>query len=128
MSAFKIVDKNDEAIRINKLDEEAAAFWGKEVHPKRYAFPGTSPNNWFDVIGWAIAHQGNYTSGWKNIALCLFEDIGAGVLNHGVTNIELTSEEELIKHIRTLKDIYNPFIALMNHWAAKGYKPIQIKE
>ena len=38
---------------INEIDEIAAKFWGKEVHPKFYATPKGGPN-WFDVLGRAI--------------------------------------------------------------------------
>jgi len=128
MNSFKIIDKNGEAVRIKKLDEEAARFWGKEVHPKKYAFPGTSPHNWYDVIGWAIAFQGDYTKGWKNVALYLLQDTGISLLNFRAHNVELTSEEDFIKHIRVLREIYEPFIALINYWSDKGYEPVQIKD
>lgn len=38
---------------LNEIDEIAAKFWGKEVHPKYYAAPKGGAN-WFDVLGRAI--------------------------------------------------------------------------
>lgn len=48
--------KNSETNHIytlNEIDEIAAKFWGKEVHPKFYAAPKGGAN-WFDVLGRAI--------------------------------------------------------------------------
>ncbi len=48
--------KNKETNRIyylNEIDEIAAKFWGKEVHPSLYAAPKGGAN-WFDVLGRAI--------------------------------------------------------------------------
>ena len=69
---------------MKELDKEAAEFWGKEVDSKNYANPfpeveGDSfaaiqtnalnrSQNWFDIIGRAIATQENYTTGWQNVA------------------------------------------------------------
>lgn len=45
---------------INEIDEIAAKFWNKEVHPKEYAYPGIPVDkflhsaNWFDMIGHSI--------------------------------------------------------------------------
>ena len=66
--SFEIHTKEGEAIPINMLDKEAAAFWGKEVHPKNYANPvkidpdmksidrirAEMSSNWFDTIGYQI--------------------------------------------------------------------------
>lgn len=46
---------------INEIDEIVAKFWGKEVHPKEYAYPGEPRDggwlhkpNWFDMLGHPI--------------------------------------------------------------------------
>ena len=45
---------------LNEIDEIIAKFWGKEVHPKEYAYPGEPLEygihkpNWFDMLGHSI--------------------------------------------------------------------------
>lgn len=52
--AFQFKNKETkQTYLINEIDEIAAKFWGKEVHPKHYAEP-KSGANWFDVLGRAI--------------------------------------------------------------------------
>lgn len=42
-------------LTLNKVDEIAATFWGKDVHPHNYASPYVrSFCNWFDMIGHPI--------------------------------------------------------------------------
>ena len=91
MNSFQILNANGQALTMAELDKEAAEFWGKEIDPKNYANPfpdkvadeGASfaermkidrdnalnnAQNWFDIIGRAIANQENYTTGWQNVA------------------------------------------------------------
>ena len=59
---FMIKDKDGNAITMNQLDEQAAAVYGCEVDPKRYAKPvypdegglSWAGLSWIDVIGWQI--------------------------------------------------------------------------
>ena len=90
MNKFQILNKDGKALTMAELDKDAAEFWGKEVHPKHYAnpFPDkvaderasfaermkienenalNNVSNWFDIIGWSVANQGNYTTGWQNV-------------------------------------------------------------
>lgn len=41
---------------LNEIDEIAAKFWGKEVDPRAYAYPGERiyAPNWFDMLGHPI--------------------------------------------------------------------------
>lgn len=48
-----------ETLTLNKVDELAAQFWGKELKKDTYAYPGeggmfSHAPNWFDVLGHAI--------------------------------------------------------------------------
>lgn len=162
MNAFRILDKNGKALTMAELDKEAAEFWNKEVHPKHYANPFpekkvskdasyseavrierenalNNTSNWFDIIGWNIANQGNYTSGWRNVVHTMVaENLGECLvrLNKdkpielaefvGDTEMHLGNswEEELYATL----NYYKPFVDLINHWAAKGYTPIKIEE
>lgn len=63
--------KNSESGHIytlNKIDEIAAKFWGKEVHPKEYAYPGEPKDrwihapNWFDMLGHPIEDLQYFTN------------------------------------------------------------------
>lgn len=57
--------------KINEIDEIAAKFWGKDVHPKEYAYPGKGDAwvhnpNWFDIIGIAIENCQYMKTKWGN--------------------------------------------------------------
>ena len=161
MNAFKILDKNGKALTMGELDKEAAEFWGKEVHPKHYAnpFPDKIADerasfaermkierenawnnnfNWFDIIGWNIANQGNYTYGWQNVVYTMVtQSLGECLvrLNKdepinlaafvGDTEIHLESSWE--EKLYSIINYYKPFIDLINHWMAKGYMPVKVE-
>lgn len=162
MNKFQILDKNGKAITMAELDKEASEFWGKEIDPKHYANPfpnkvadeGASfsermeierdnalnnGSNWFDIIGWNIANQGNYTSGWQNVAYTMIaENLGECLISlhkdEPIKIAEFVGDKEIhlgdnweIKLFHTL-NYYKPFIDLINHWAAKGYTPVKIEE
>lgn len=161
MNKFQILDKDANALTMAELDKEAAEFWGKEIDPKHYAnpFPKKVADenaslsekmrvkyenamndtfNWFDVIGWNIANQGNYTYGWQNVVHTMVtQSLGECLvrLNKdepiklaefvGDTEMHLGSnwEEELYATLT----YYKPFIDLINHWMAKGYMPVKVE-
>ena len=155
MNSFQILNANGQALTMKELDKEAAEFWGKEVDPKNYAnpFPEVGGNsfaairtnalnnaqNWFDIIGRAIANQENYTTGWQNVAHTLVvRHLGECLVNLrrdspiklaefvGDGNIHLEESCE-IKLFATL-DYFKPFINLINHWMSKGYIPVKVEE
>lgn len=157
MNEFQILDANGEAISINTLDKEAALFWGKEVQEKNYVSPATQREgegkyafisrqmsaNWFDQLGYAIANQGDYASGWRNVALYML-DCSDYLLEEEKETVELCTfnvtafdnvplaAAELSKHLAigliVKLEYAKPYVDLMNHWAAKGYTPKQIKK
>ena len=62
---FKNTETN-QIYYINEVDEICAKFWGKEVHPKEYAYPGEGGRwshapNWFDMLGHAIENLQYFT-------------------------------------------------------------------
>lgn len=162
--SFQILNKLGEPISIGELDKEAAAFWNKEVHSKQYADPSESKkegeseidflrrsmtSNWFDVIGYTIHNQGNYTSGWRNIVHTMISDslgtkfIGGKddesipvmkmrecieVKEDGSQAKTLHLEDEIEEGIYYTMKYYQPYIELINHWHSKGYIPKQVKE
>ena len=162
MNKFQILNKDGKALTMAELDKEAAEFWGKEVHPKHYANPfpdkvasedaplseiiriehenaRNNSSNWFDIIGWNIANQGDYTTGWRNVVhTMVVENLGECLVSlNKDAPIELAKfvgDKELhlgdnweIKLFYTL-NYYKPFVDLINHWAAKGYTPVKIEE
>lgn len=163
MKKFQITDANNTPIAITKLDEEAAAFWNKEVHPKNYANPfpdvivskdasfkekmqaemanaRNSSLNWYEIIGWNIANQGDYNSGWQNVVHTMMaESLGDCLLNinqgepikiaHFVEhdNNQLHLEDSYEERIYATLNYFKPFVDLINHWMSKGYIPKKIE-
>lgn len=145
--SFKILTASGEAIAINRLDEEAAAFWGKEVQAKSYTTPdepkgedeseiqfwGRQHGNWFDIIGHQIHSWESYNKmTWKSISQNLLADTtlldvllpdGTPVLWDNETGLEESIQVRIIGCLEYIR----PYIALMKHWEAKGYVPVQIK-
>lgn len=136
MNAFQILDENKVAISLNKIDAVVAKFWGVEVQKKNYATHITQGedesymsfvrrehgSNWFDVVGFSIAKQGDYTSGWRNVALAMLED----------ANLALISEDMVLsmntERLENLMEFYKPYIELMNHFKSLGWTPHQVVE
>lgn len=162
MNSFQILNANGQALTMKELDKEAAEFWGKEVDPKHYANPfhkkvadeGASfsekiqierdnalnnGSNWFDIIGWNIANQGNYTSGWRNVVHTMVtENLGECLvrlnkdkpieLAEFVGDTEMHLEDSWEEELYATLTYYKPFIDLINHWMAKGYTPVKVEK
>ena len=161
MNKFQILDKDAKALTMAELDKEAAEFWGKEVHPKHYANPfpdkkasedaplsekmrikyenaQNNGSNWFDIIGWNIANQGNYTYGWQNVVHTMVtQSLGECLvrlnkdkpikLAEFVGDTETHLESSWEKELYSIINYYKPFIDLINHWMAKGYMPVKVE-
>lgn len=105
--------------------------------------------NWFDTIGWNIANQrANHMNGWANvIGTMAAESLGECLLHLEDSKVRLVEFRPLIRYDKDGNEIpcqeiepdaemaiymtleyYKPFVALINHWASKGYQPKQIKE
>jgi len=130
MSAFKILDKDDKPIPINKLDDEVASLWGfKAEDAKEYAkelsreefskdykgcFEYASQSNWYDTIGWMIASEGKS-----------FQDI----LNYySEVMKDFIGQKDEDGNIITLETIYPKRVLILNTWINKGYQPKQVFE
>lgn len=109
MKSFQIRTKENKAISLNQLDEEAAQLWGKSVSNKKWAFPFELTNNmlqnimisslnWFDIIGFAIARKPVTT--WDDVINNMTEDSG--------------------------EEGYEPFMDLISLWKGKGYIPVTL--
>ena len=157
MKKFQVLNQDGVALTMSQLDEEAAAFWGKEVHPKNYAnpFPEVMPKddsikaridaevanarqnslNWYDIVGYTIANQGNYTTGWNNVINSLIsENLGRAIIGEQFElpefiqiGDELHLPRRIEMRINAVLNYFKPFINLMKHWECKGYTPISIE-
>lgn len=156
--SFQIHNSEGIAIPINKLDEEAAIFWGKEIEPKNYACPQKKEEgegnwhyisrcaNWFDVIGYCIHSPGYACSGWSNVVATMitepigmkFIDTSEGYKDRPIPIVEFVSDPNTLGQMHLPNNIeekiwgvltfYKPYIELINHWQSKGYIPVQIKD
>ena len=154
MNSFQILDKEGNAIPINKLDEIAAKFWNQEPDSKKYAVPLPQSafkdeldfciqGNWFDVIGWNIAYQGLNCRGWANVVASIIDHMNMNFINteEGYINkpVELAQFEKSGENSLSLPkeieiSIYatlkwaKPYVDLINHFYSLGYIPKQIKD
>lgn len=157
MKKFQILNQDGVALTMSQLDEEAAAFWGKEVHPKNYANPFSevmpkddsikaridaevanarqNSLNWYDIVGYTIANQGNYTTGWNNVINSLIsENLGRAIIGEQFElpefiqiGDELHLPRRIEMRINAVLNYFKPFINLIKHWESKGYTPVSIE-
>lgn len=157
MKKFQILNKDGVALTMSQLDGEAATFWGKEVHPKNYAnpFPDVMPKddsltsyieaeienarhnslNWYDIVGYTIANQGDYTTGWNNIINTMVsENLGRAIVGEQFElpefiqiGDELHLPRRIEMRINAVLNYFRPFVDLIKHWESKGYTPISIE-
>ena len=139
MNSFRILNTEGKAMTMGELN--------KEVHPKNYANPfpdvivsenasfkekmqaemanaRNSSLNWYGIIGWNIANQGDYTSGWQNVVHTMMaESLGNCLLNINQLHLEDSYEARIYATLNYFK----PFVDLINHWMSKGYTPEKIE-
>ena len=123
-----------------------AEFWKVESHLKYYAQPinsdGVKTINWYDSIGWRIANTTHTYNGWKGVISDLMsatlgdifiKDSVEGSNNVDIFWFETTDDKNFTLprsaeiQLFTTLIYFKPYIDLINHWASKGYKPVQIK-
>ena len=137
MNEFQILDTNGEPISMNILDHQACTVWGhQEPHEKAYVSPKPRSafdeegvkgdfeymrqTNWFDAIGWAIATQGNYTTGWDNVKCKLMAIQIEG-------NVLKPIEDQIVSLVFANKYLA-PYFELISIWQMAGFTPKQIKK
>ena len=156
MAGFQIKNAEGIAISINDLDEEAAAFWNKEIKEKSYADPTpefTNPdnlegdelflakmkyefnhrNNWYDAIGWYIAESKAIeypdTISWKNVMNAM---MGNSLLDCFMKrdDIEICDPFNIpspcMENLQGTLLYYQPYFQLIKHWKDKGYIPVRV--
>lgn len=148
--SFQILNKEGQAIGINVLDAEAAELWGKKVEPQWYADPEPprrpdessaqyyrrcGRGNWYDIIGYNIHEpKSDWTTGWNNIKASLWVVQATSMYEHLYDDKTYKDEEsdkeytQLDIVIMATKQYLKPYFDLIDHWEAKGYRPVQIKE
>ena len=119
---FQIIGSDGIPLTLMELDAQAAAFWNQEIDSKYYAQPkSNSLGNWFDNIGWGIAHhphKGHGKNNWKSVKQQMLEV-------HTYSFVEYTPEEAGVKMCQLFRSL-KPYYDLIDHWAAMGYKPEQL--
>ena len=130
MSAFQILDKNNNPISIKNLDEEVCKIVGNEIDEKEYCrlgkrsdYPNTNrgemdyllrTSNWYDTIGWMIAKENKS-----------FQDI---IDYYKETMKAFLGKTDENGEIITIERIYPYEIKVLNTWIEKGYTAKQIIE
>lgn len=109
--AFEILDKENNAIQLDELDKQAAAFWGVDYSTSQYAKPKMHGENWFDIIGWEISHEN--CNRWEQVR----DGLKARCGRYSDNGSEF--DQYLI--------FFKPFLDLVKHWAELGHKPRFIK-
>lgn len=123
MNSFQILDSDNNPVNIFKLDMLACELWNVKSDPKQYAKPiHNNVGNWYDVIGFNIAHQGHYTNGWNNVKLAI---IRTECEHHA--NLILNGQDHTVG-FKDIIDSYKSYFDLINFWDELGYKPKQIKD
>lgn len=128
MSAFQILDKNNNAIPINKLDKEVCELVGNEQDNKYYCTLGkredypdgfkgkwefhSRTTNWYDSIGWMIASEGKSLQDIIDYYTNVMKDFIGKKDENGV--------------IITLESIYPYHTKVLNSWINKGYTTKQL--
>jgi hypothetical protein len=125
---FQINDKDGAGVPISQLDREAAAFWGVEIEARSYASPTHFGMSWYDIIGFYISRQGNYTSGWRNVAVSIFSCLleGLPVNMQEKETVAILPINEVMMSIEKKIDAMQPYIELINHWQSMGYQPVKV--
>ena len=146
---FQIKNKDGQALAINKIDEEVAAFWGIPVHPKNYASPikefvlpeGYKKEddkgvlwkkhfdsirdritlNWFDQLGYII-HSRNVTT-WEQL-----REIYIAPYKKLVEEYKDTEEYEDAKRVILEEGNSKKLMDLIDFWESKGYTPHPVKD
>jgi hypothetical protein len=123
MSGFRIKDKDDAYISINDIDAIAAKFWGVEVSKQKYACPKQAQTNWFDMIGYAIANPGYYTTGWRNV-ICTFQSTLMDGVVCGPDGI-IFDMESTIDLAKSAIEYSWPYVELVQHFIELGFVPVK---
>jgi hypothetical protein len=124
MNAFQILNKEDQAISINELDQEVCELVGVSQDKKYYCRLGKreefkseldylwKTSNWYDTIGWMIASEGKS-----------FQDI---LDYYTDTMKEFIGQKDENDTVITLEYIYPYHTKLLTNWINKGYIAKQV--
>lgn len=130
---FQILDKEGNAIPINTIDEMVCEYWKVPVKKDSYAMPLTRDKfpkdikgsmeyhmqqNWYDKIGWLISQDKHVT--WKSlkgdIIACQKDLLAESLYNDDIMDL-----------IKILRELYKPWLDLINHFESLGYQPKSVE-
>lgn len=137
---FQILNKNNDPIKMNDLDAEAAKLWGHEVDKSSYAVPKEQgdyadttkgrmaylrQSNWFDVVGHMIhspTTKTPYYKGWKEVKKnLLLMHMESSMLKEDGSVEDGMHIKDMFEYVA--EDYLKPYLDLIDHWADKGYTP-----
>lgn len=127
LPAFQILDKNNNPIAINQLDEEICKLLNIDITPKKYAvfrsrdefsddlrgqIEYDTQTNWYDSLGWMIATGKN------------FQDI---IEEYNNVFKDFLNKKDENGNVLTLEVIIPGKMKVLNYWINSGYTPKSIK-
>lgn len=119
--------QNNETLTINKIDEIAAEFWGKEVSKTHYATPLSDEFsiNWFDVLGHAIEdlqYGNNHYDGKDHFVWATKRDKAVFSMPTVASMIifQFTRNEDSAEHTLEMVKLLEPYIKLCYHLHSLG--------
>jgi hypothetical protein len=119
--AFQIQTPEGVAIPLNKLDEEAAAFWRVPTRVREYVKPSNGKDNWFDSIGWYISSPRlYYATSWDNVKCNIYSIL--------LMDLALYTMDVQLLKVKEAFEYAKPYFDLIDHWKEKGYIPVQVKD
>lgn len=105
---FQILDTKGNTLSMEKLDKEAAEFFGVPYEEIQYTRPQTNCPNWYSMLCYTIVNA-------PCKGVLSWSDVIKQILHINV--IIANSFDELNKSIMT----YKPYIELYYYWKTKGY-------
>lgn len=130
---FQILNKNKEAMTINSIDAEVAAFWKAEVDPKSYACPVPDEtnkkhanrfmcSNWYDKICWYIDYL-KINDDWNLVRTAFLS---------AYINMDYPEWNDKT-YPEKINDLYNdsflkPYLDLIDYWQKKKYTPKYVQD
>lgn len=129
-NTFEILGRDGFPVDIQKLDSEVCRFWNVPSNPDFFASPKEDKSyfaNWVTIIGTAISQQGTYLHGWANVVDTMISSrIGRCFIDKN-NACKLIYDARVIHEIQKLFDFYQPYLALIDYFAERGYQPRQIQ-
>jgi len=114
---FQILNTEGQIISANKLDLIVAEFWGVQFEDTKYAEPLVSFGNWFDMIGFGIATNKD----WSHFGTKSWNSVKVYILHIHTPAMVVLSPEEAGVEMCGVMDYLKPYFELINHFESQGF-------